>query len=294
MGISLFKKKPDAFDYDVSRICKVCGTMFHGRFCNRCGEKVLEPHERSIISFFDSVLNAFTFLDGKFIKSLKLLVTRPGQLSRSIADGIRTPYMKMVSLFFVANFFYFIIPTWDSYNSSLHSQMHSLGRNESVNRAVNARLEKEHITLEQFREKYQAQSTNLSKMLLVLLAVMFTIMLMIVCYSRKVYFFDHLLFSMEYFSFHILFNLLILTYFCFAIVKLGQWAGFDARFLLTDQVFSMITWVTSGYFMVRGIINFYSRKWHGAVVRTFILYFLLQFVVDVYRGMLFYFTMWTT
>jgi hypothetical protein len=292
MSIAVFRKKPDPFDYEVSRICKACGTMFHGRFCNRCGEKVFEPHERSILNFLDSVLNAFTFLDGKFLKSLKLLITRPGQLSRNIADGIRTPYMKMVSLFFVANFFYFIIPTWDSFNSSLYSQMHSLGRNEKAARMVNERLEKEHITIEQFREKYQAESTNLSKMLLVLLALMFTIVLMVVCFARKFYFFDHLLFSMEFFSFHILVNLLVLTYFFFGIIKVGDRVGFNARFLVTDQVFSMITWVTMGYFLIRGLMTFYGQKWYGAAIRAVVLYFLLQFVVDVYRGMLFYYTMW--
>ena len=110
MEFKFFKRKPETFDWEVTRICKVCSNTFKGCSCNICGEKVIEQNERSFLNFLDSLLNAFTFLDGKFIKSLKLLVIRPGQLSRNIADGLRVPYMKMVSLFFVANFFYFLFP----------------------------------------------------------------------------------------------------------------------------------------------------------------------------------------
>jgi hypothetical protein len=293
MGITPFEKKVDTFDYDIPRVCKVCGTGFQGRYCNRCGEKVFEPEERSLVNFLNSVLNAFTVLDGKFLRSTKLLVTRPGQLSKSIADGVRVPYMKMISLFFAANFFYFLIPSWDSYNSTLNAHMNHLGHSEEATNMVNQRIAKEGITLEEFTEKYHAQSTNLSKIFLVLLALLFAVELAVVCFSRKAYFFDHLLFSMEYFSFHILVNLLFLTYLCYGVIVILDQFGVDARILLTDQVFSMITWITSGYFMVRGLMHFYGQRWYGAVIRTVVLYFLLAVVVDVYRGMLFYFTMWT-
>lgn len=105
MKFDFFKKKQDMFDFEVTRICKVCSNTFHGRYCNVCGEKVSEPYERSFLNFLDSLLNAFTFLDGKFIKSLTLLITRPGQLSRNIADGLRVPYMRWFRSFLWPTFF---------------------------------------------------------------------------------------------------------------------------------------------------------------------------------------------
>jgi hypothetical protein len=108
MAFHPFRRRIDTFDLEVTRTCKVCNNTFHGRYCNICGEKVSEPYERSFLNFLDGIVNAFTFLDGKFLKSLKLLILRPGQLSRNIADGKRVPYMKTISLFFVANFFYFL------------------------------------------------------------------------------------------------------------------------------------------------------------------------------------------
>ena len=293
MAISLFKKRPDTFDYEISRSCKCCGNGFQGRFCNRCGEKVIESHERSILNFLNGVLNAFTFLDGKFIKSLKMLVTRPGELSRNIGDGVRVPYMKMVSLFFLANFFYFFFPLWDSFNSSLDTQMNSVRHSAQATRMVNERLVKENISMNVFREKYEAQSTNLSKLLLVLLAIMFTLALMVVNYSRKVYFFDHLLFALEFYSFHILLNQLIITYIFLLVIKGGTALGVNCRLLLSDRFFSGLIVVTLGYFLVRGQIHFYNQKWYWAIVRSIVLLFFFVQSIHVYRTMLFYITIWT-
>ena len=293
MTISPFKKRPDPFDYEILRRCKCCGNGFQGRFCNRCGEKVIESHERSLLNFLDSVLNAFTFLDGKFIKSLKMLVTRPGELSRNIGDGVRVPYMKMVSLFFLANFFYFFFPLWDSFNSSLYTQMNSLRHSAQATRMVNERLAKENISMNVFTEKYEVQSTNLSKLLLVLLAIMFALALMVINYSGKVYFFDHVLFSLEFYSFHILLNLLIISYIFLLLIKGGNALGVDCRLLLSDNFFSRLIMVTLGYFLFRGQIHFYNQKWYWGAVRSIALLFFFVQSIYIYRTILFYITMWT-
>jgi hypothetical protein len=293
MTFSIFKKKQDKFDYDSSRICKVCSNMFKGRYCNICGEKVTEPYERSILNFLDSLLNAFTFLDGKFLKSLKLLIIKPGQLSRDIADGKRVPYMKMVSLFFVANFFYFLFPVFDSYNSSLYTQVNSLGvHSVKAKEIVKQKLEKDKIDIQDFQKDYQNQSTNLSKLLIVLLVFAFTAFLMVVNYSKQNYFFDHLLFSLEFYSFQLLINSVLLPNFFLLIIKLGNTVGMDWNVLLTDNFFSIITILIIIYFLLRGQLLFYKQKWYWVIPKVIILLFLLQGSVDLYRKMLFYVTMW--
>ena len=289
-----FKKKENAFDLEVPRICKVCSNTFHGRYCNICGEKVFEPHERSLLNFFDTLLNAFTFLDGKFIVSLKLLLTRPGQLSRNIADGVRVPYMKMVSLFFVANFFYFLFPVFDSYNSSLHTQLNSLG-NHSVQakEIVAKKLEKEQLEMKDFQRDYQSQSTNLSKLLIILLVLAFTGVLYVVNYSRTNFFFDHLLFSLEFFSFQLLFNAVIIANFFKGLIYVGGLGGFNWSVLLTDSFFTIVVLISLSYFLARGQYLFYRQKWYWVIPKTVLLIFLLQQTVHLYRKMLFYVTLWS-
>lgn len=294
MPFSLFKKKPDTFDYEESRICRCCNNMFKGRYCNICGEKVIEPSERTFLTFLDNLLNAFTFLDGKFIKSLKLLVTRPGQLSRNIADGKRVPYMKMVSLFFVANFFYFLFPFFDSFNSSLYSQTTLMGQHSvKAKSIVDEEIAKRQISLEEFQGKYQTQSTNLSKLLLVTLVLAMTITYMIINYSKKNYFFDHLLVSLEFYSFHLLVNMLLLPAIMLLMIKLASGVGWDWTGVLTDKFFSWPVYGFILYFLFRAQRTFYNQKWYWAIPKTLLLFYLITETVQLYRKMLFYITVWT-
>lgn len=294
MAISFFKKKPDNFDYEESRICRCCNHVFKGRYCNICGEKVIESNERTFLTFLDNLLNAFTFLDGKFLKSFTLLLTSPGQLSRNIADGLRVPYMKMVSLFFVANFFYFLFPVYDSYNSSLNTQLNYLGSHSiRAKEIVSARIEKEAITIQDFQKDYSNQSTNLSKLLIILLVFAFTGALMIVNYSKKVFFFDHLLFSLEFYSFQLLLSAVLLANLLRALIHLGDVWGLDWTILLSDNFFGVLSIFLLGYFLIRGLYLFYGQKWYWIIPKTIVLLILLQMSVELYRRMLFYLTIWT-
>lgn len=291
---SFFKRKEDTFDYEESRTCKCCNNMFKGRYCNVCGEKVVEPYERSLLGFLDNVLNAFTFLDGKFLTSLKSLISKPGLLSRNIADGKRVPYMKMVSLFFLANFFYFLFPFADSFNSTLYTQMNLMGNHSIHAKArVDKELEKRQISLEQFREKYEAQSTNLSKLLLVVLVLVMTVVLMVTNFSKKNYFFDHLLVSLEFYSFHLLINMLLFPMILYAFVYLASLAGWDWRIVFADRYFSIPIYGLLIYFLVRTQRNFYSQKWYWAIPKSLLIFYLFTRTVDLYREFLFYATVWT-
>lgn len=294
MAFSFFKKKPDTFDYEESRICRCCNNMFKGRYCNICGEKVIESSERTFLTFLDNLLNAFTFLDGKFLKSLKLLVLRPGQLSRNIADGLRVPYMKMVSLFFVANFFYFLFPFFDSFNSSLYSQTNLMGQHSVRAKAiVDKEVEKRQISMEEFQEKYQAQSTNLSKLLIVTLVLIMTVTFMIINYSKKNYFFDHLLISLEFYSFHLLVNMLMLPALILVFVKLAGAVGWDWTRILSDRFFSWPVYGLILYFLIRAQRIFFNQKWYWAIPRAIILFYLFTETIPLYRILLFYITVWT-
>lgn len=293
MKFSILKKKADTYNYEVPRVCKVCSNMFKGRYCNICGEKVTESYERSFLNFLDTLLNAFTFLDGKFLRSLKLLIVRPGQLSRNIADGQRVPYMKMVSLFFVANFFYFLFPVFDSYNSSLYTQLNSLGDHSLIAKEiVRKQVETRKITMEDFQRDYQNQSTNLSKLLIIILVLAFTLLLCVINYSKRNFFFDHLLFSLEFYSFQLLLNAVIIANLFKALTSLGNVWGMDWKFLLSDSFFTVIVFLSLSYYLIRGQLTFYKQKWYWVIPKTIVLLLLLQQTVHLYRRMLFYVTMW--
>src|SRR5262245_5138752 len=123
MRIKFFARTEPDFDEQLVRSCKNCGHEFQGRYCNRCGEKVVERYERTILHFLDNVFNAFTFIDGKFWKSFTSMLLKPGAMSRDIVEGKRQPYMKPVAFFFVGNVIYFLFPIFQTFNTNLSAQM---------------------------------------------------------------------------------------------------------------------------------------------------------------------------
>lgn len=289
-----FRKRPDLINYDQPRICKSCLKEFQGRFCPFCGEKVIEPGERSLLSFFRNLLDAFTFLDSKFLKSLKLLILYPGELSRNIAEGRRVPYMKMISLFFLSSFLYFLFPVFDSYNSSLYTQLNSLGKHsEYAQVKVDKILQAEKISISEFERTYRAQSTNLSKLLLIFLVLAFAGILFFINYSRSHLFFDHLLFSLEFYSYQLLVNAVIIANIFQLFVRLGEKAGANLNFILTDPFFSVVSIASIGYFLVRGQRLFYKQHWGWIGIKTISLIILMQVTVETYRRFLFYISVWT-
>jgi hypothetical protein len=120
------KKNQLAYDYAVVRNCVNCTTPFAGRYCSMCGEKVLIEDDRSLKHYLSDLFNAFTFIDGKFFRSLRSLILSPGTMSSSVSRGIRQPYMKPIAFFFVANFIYFLFPVFNIFNTSLAIQLDSV------------------------------------------------------------------------------------------------------------------------------------------------------------------------
>ena len=104
-------------------ICKSCGNEFRGLYCNVCGEKVIEPTDRSFRVFLSHILIATTIVDNKFVKSLALTVKRPG---REYVDGRRVKYLRPLQMFFILNLIYFLFPILQMFNSSLYTQLYVL------------------------------------------------------------------------------------------------------------------------------------------------------------------------
>ena len=90
------------------KVCLNCHADLHGRYCHECGQENLEPKET-----FWHLLTHFaydvTHFDGKFFSSLKLLLFRPGFLSREYGAGRRAAYLNPIRMYVFTSAFFFII-----------------------------------------------------------------------------------------------------------------------------------------------------------------------------------------
>jgi hypothetical protein len=292
MRTSFFQQKENKFDTEVARTCKNCGHMFTDRFCNHCGEKVIEPHERSVTFFVGSVINAFTFLEGKFLNTLFAILYKPGQYSRHFADGIRQRYMKPVAFFFVANVIYFLFPLFQTFNTTLYAQTNQQFYDRYTAPIAERKMKELNITWDQLNEKYQPESTNWAKTLIVLMAPLMALFYALFHLSNRWFFSDHLLMSFECFSFFLFALNIIFPFFLYIAMTIGGWFGTDLHTVFQDSFTSPTSIGFMLYYFYKSEIAFYARNKWQAVVTALLLVFATILVIALYRFFLFHLTMW--
>jgi hypothetical protein len=88
--------------------CRNCEAPMHGAFCAQCGQHAV--HEDP--SFHDLVHDAsheFLHLDGKIVETLRLLFTRPGELTAEHWRGRRVRYVAPIRLYLTLSVLYFLV-----------------------------------------------------------------------------------------------------------------------------------------------------------------------------------------
>jgi len=91
------------------RACDNCTTELSGKFCHKCGQKELHHHAWSLSHFLHDAWHEIAHLDSKIFRTLKLLVFRPGEMTRMYLDGHRQPFVNPIRLYLAltALFFFF-------------------------------------------------------------------------------------------------------------------------------------------------------------------------------------------
>ncbi|WP_425106184.1 DUF3667 domain-containing protein [Ancylobacter sp.] len=89
--------------------CANCHEPLGGRFCARCGEKLVGPADHTLRRFLEHLFEAFTHADGKVFLTLRCLLTRPGRLTADYLRGKRKPYIPPLQLFLIANLIFFLL-----------------------------------------------------------------------------------------------------------------------------------------------------------------------------------------
>lgn len=90
------------------RQCPCCGSVIDGRFCKDCGQKVIE-HKQTIWHFVIHFASDIFHYDGKFIKTLKVLLTRPGFLTVEYRKGVREKYLDPAKLYLFLSAIVFVV-----------------------------------------------------------------------------------------------------------------------------------------------------------------------------------------
>lgn len=87
--------------------CLNCGAHLTGAYCATCGQKG-EVH-RTLSAIWHDILHSVLHFDGKFWRTLPLLLFRPGELTRRYVHGERSKFVSPMALFLFSIFLMFAV-----------------------------------------------------------------------------------------------------------------------------------------------------------------------------------------
>lgn len=99
-------RRPAALERaQVSVTCLNCGAIVATKFCGHCAQPA-HVH-RSLGALTHDILHSVFHLEGKLVRTLPLLIRRPGELTRRYVHGERAKFVSPLGLFLVAVFVMF-------------------------------------------------------------------------------------------------------------------------------------------------------------------------------------------
>lgn len=96
------------FKERTEKNCLNCGTEVKGRFCHICGQENIEPRE-TVWGLITHFFHDITHFDGKFFTTGKLLITKPGYLSKEYILGRRARHLHPIRMYVFTSALFFIL-----------------------------------------------------------------------------------------------------------------------------------------------------------------------------------------
>lgn len=88
--------------------CLNCGSLLGGDYCAACGQRALPP-DPTIRQLAGDAFSEFSGWDGKLVRTLHLLLLRPGELTHRFLAGQRIRFISPVRVYLTCSFVYFAL-----------------------------------------------------------------------------------------------------------------------------------------------------------------------------------------
>lgn len=281
-----------------SKTCVTCGEPMGAKFCAHCGEKRLGPDDHKLRRMFEHAFEAFTHADGKIFLTLRLVLTRPGQLTADYMRGRRKPTIPPLQIFLICNLIFFllypIIGGTKTLTNDLDAHLHYLWHSELARSMVEPRLAARTITAEDYAAVFNPAAVTQAKTLVILLVPIFSLAVMALYWRHRRLCAAHLVFALHVCAFWLLFVCAKLT---LINLTLGVLRGF-AIFPSADAVdlgSLLFGLVVMSFYLFRATEIVFNRQ-HSVVTfaKAALLALALEVSLQAYRAVLFFITFWST
>jgi hypothetical protein len=94
-------------DTVTAPVCLNCGAALQGPFCSHCGQRVI-PAYPTLREMAGDAWREFSGYDGRFARTFRLLLWRPGALTLEVLEGRRARYVAPLRVYLAASLVYFL------------------------------------------------------------------------------------------------------------------------------------------------------------------------------------------
>lgn len=178
--------------------CLNCGAALQGTFCHACGQKASSVH-LGMHDFVHEATHEFLHLDGKILQTVKLLVVRPGELTREFLAGRRARYISPVRVYLTFSLIFFTLVALLPGVTEGMVKVDRKGLNQDTE--FERRLEGGMRKIEQDNELLgQAVLKNLPRVMFVLMPI-FALLTWLFYRKQQRYYIAHLYYSIHFHAF---------------------------------------------------------------------------------------------
>lgn len=146
--------------------CASCQAILAGPYCHQCGERQHSADELTVKALFQQFVASVFNVDNKFLRTIRSLFSRPGQLTVEYVEGRRTRYMRPFQMFVLVNVIFFLVLTdADLFRAPAKWYF----PNPVVQSRVDDLIAKSGWTMEELTIRYDQASSDWAKGLIVLM-----------------------------------------------------------------------------------------------------------------------------
>ena len=275
--------------------CGNCGTLLSGPFCSQCGEKKISPEDYTVTHLVDEAIGDLTSFDSRFLRTLKLLVTKPGALSIAYFHGGRSRYTRPLALFIIINIIFFFV---QPHTGLLRYKYAAYMNERAPSAAVRAHLRETGESSKSYEARFDANLQNQKKSLLIVSVPVLALFMTVFFAGTGRKYAEHLIFSVQVYAFLLsyLAAVVILLFYPASLLLRAIGPAVDPIRLFLGRELGITVFVISGLtiYMYLGFRRAYGVSRFRAARSALILPWVVAYLTGVYHSALFYVTFWTT
>lgn len=263
--------------------CPTCAKSVETAYCPGCGERQILGRELTLRSLGRQFLKATSSVDGRIVRTLRTLISRPGALTVAWIDGPRKPFAGPIQLFLLANVAFVAVQSFigtNIFSSTLTSHLHHQDWSPLAQRLVAARLAAPPaVPLDAYEIEFNRAVAFYAKSLVIVMTIPFAALLQPLFFRSRRPFAVQMVFALHFYSF-----MLFLYCSALAISAIDLWrggAGLESQRL--DTILTLLNLAASAVYLYFAIARVYEARGALRVVNSLLLSIAVLAIALAYR-----------